>query len=96
MRMESSFQYIITLDSQDLSGLPRYWKNREFGFSFFQKGKAQGICQKILKICFTEGIYLQHRENFEVLKIKECTRIVVQHSCNFLALKQYFSWWHNP
>ena len=54
---------------RSLSGLPRHRENREFGCAFFQTGKTQGICQKYLKYEFTQGIYLQHRENVEVLKI---------------------------
>ena len=40
------------------TGWPRHRKNREnreFGCSFFQTGKTQGICQKILKIQFYTG-----------------------------------------
>ena len=71
-------------------------EKREFGRSFFQAGKTRGICQKILKICCIQGIYLQHGENFKFLKIKECTRIVVEYNCNFLALEQFLSWRDNP
>ena len=37
------------------SGLPRHRENREFGGPFFQTGKTQGICQKILKMHFYTG-----------------------------------------
>ena len=32
---------------------------------------------KTIRICFAREIYLQHREHFEVLKIKGCAWIVV-------------------
>ena len=38
-----------------LPGLPRHKETREFGGPFFQTGKTQGICQKILNICFYRG-----------------------------------------
>ena len=59
--------------------------NREFGCSFFQTGKTQGICLKILKTCFCKGIYFQHREKFDVLKIKGCTRVVLGYFHNLLT-----------
>ena len=40
------------------------------------------------KYDFTQEIYLQHRDIFEVLKIKGCTRVVVGCSYNLLLLKQ--------
>ena len=40
----------------------------------FSRQKTQGICLKILKLVFTQGIYLQHGDYTEVLKIKGCTR----------------------
>ena len=36
--------------SDIFTGWPRHRENREFGSYFFQTGKTQGICQKILKI----------------------------------------------
>ena len=38
-----------------VTGFPRHRENREFGSPFFQTGKTQGICQKILKMCFYTG-----------------------------------------
>ena len=63
------------------SGLQR---QREFGCSIFQTGK-QWICQKI---CFTQEIF---RDNFEVLKIKGCSRIMVWYNYTLLALIQFLS-----
>ena len=47
MRMESSFQYIITLDSQDLSGLPRYWKTGNLDVCFSRKGRRKEFVKNI-------------------------------------------------
>ena len=77
---------------QHLVSLPLHRENMEFGCSFFQTGKTPGICQKNLKYVFAQGIYLQHRDKFGVLKIKGCTRIVVGNMYNLLALKQILSW----
>ena len=71
------------------SGLTRQRENGEFSCSFFQTVNTQGICQKKV---FTQGIYPKHRENFEVLKIKGCTRIVVGYSYNHLHWNQILSW----
>ena len=46
----------ILTEARTLPGLPRHRETREFGSPFFQTGKTQGICQKILKICFSQGI----------------------------------------
>ena len=61
---------------ESYSGLPRYRdskENWEFESSNFQPEKTQGIYQKQFKLCFIQGIYLQHREIFKVLKNKGCT-----------------------
>ena len=57
-------------------------ENTEFAKKYVTGGKN----------VFTQGIYLQHREFFEVLKIEGCTRIVVGYSYNLLALKHILSW----
>ena len=53
----------------------------------FSRQWKHEICQKYLKYVFTQGIYLQHRENFE---IKECTRVVVGCSYNLLTFEAIF------
>ena len=59
----------------------------------FPDVKSTGNLPKnIEKYVFTPGIYFQHREKFNGLKIKGCTRIVAGCSYNLLALKQIFSW----
>ena len=47
-------------------------------FFFFFRWENTVNLPKLLKICFTQVIYLQQGDIFEVLKIKGCTRIVVQ------------------
>ena len=42
------------------------------------------------KYVFTQGIYLQYRENFEILKNKGYTRVVAGWSDNILAFKVNF------
>ena len=37
-------------------------------------------------VCFYKGIHLQHRENFEVLKIKGCATVVVRCCYDLLAI----------
>ena len=60
--------------SSPTSGLPRHKENREFGGPFFQAGKTQGICQKILKIYFyignltpTQGKFGDEKRNNELV-----------------------------
>ena len=54
------------------SGWPRHRENREFGSYFFQTGKTQGICQKILKIWFYTGNLPSTRKilKFQKLNVK--------------------------
>ena len=42
-----------------------------------RKGKHREFAKKYQIYDFTQGIYLQHRENFEVTKISGYTRVVV-------------------
>ena len=42
-------------ETEALTGLIRHRENRGFESPFFQTGKTQGICQKILKIWFYTG-----------------------------------------
>ena len=56
-------------------------------------------CAKNNKNMFLHREFTSNRGgggNFEVLKIKGSTRIVVQYSYNLLALKQILSWGNNP
>ena len=46
----------------------------------FPDGKH--LPKNIYKHVFTQGIYLEHSENFEVLKLKGCTWVVVEY-CTF-------------
>ena len=59
-------------------------KSRKLDIHFSRQG-TQGICQKYYKYDFTPGIYHQHREHFEVSKIKGHARVVVESSYNLLA-----------
>ena len=45
---------------------------------------------KIFNIYFTQGIYLKHREDVEVLKIKEHTRVMVRCVYNIVAFSSKF------
>ena len=49
---------------------------------FFRQEKHRKFAKNIKNMFLHRGIYLQHREKFDVSKIKLCTRN------NFLALKQ--------
>ena len=46
------------------TGLPRHRENREFGSSFFQTGKTQGICKKLSKMHFYTGNLTQTQGKF--------------------------------
>ena len=52
------------------TGWPRHRENRECGCLFFQTGKTQGICQKILKIWFYTGNLPPTQGKFWSFKIK--------------------------
>ena len=41
--------YLMKVRMHISTGWPRHRENREFGCSFFQTGKTQGICQKNIK-----------------------------------------------
>ena len=46
----------------------RHRENMEVGSSLFHTDKKTGNLPKTIKICFTQGIYLQHREMLKFLK----------------------------
>ena len=52
-------------------GLPRHRENRELESPFFQTGKTRGICEKILKICFSTGNLPPTQGKFECQKNNE-------------------------
>ena len=56
----------------ELSELPRRRENREFKSPFFQTGKTQGICSKILKICFYTGNLPPTQAKFWIKKKRTC------------------------
>ena len=68
------------------AGWPRRRENREFGCLFFQTGKTQGICQKILKIWFYTRNLPPTQEKFWSFKIK------IPQSCDEIKL-QFFDFW---
>ena len=73
--------------------LPWCNENREFGSLIFQIGKTRGICRKQLKICFiAEGIYFQHRDNFNVLKTRNIPRLSQGVVITFGLLQQILCW----
>ena len=73
------------------TGLPWHRKAGNLDIHFSRQWK-HGICRKYLKYVFTQGIYLQHRENFE---IKGCTRVAVGCSYNLLAVEAIFEFGDN-
>ena len=56
-----------------VTGFPRHMENRELESPIFQTGKTQGIC---FKNVFAQGIYHQHRGNFERSKNNEFVILV--------------------
>ena len=66
------------------SGWPQHRENREFGCSFFQTGKTQGICQKIFKIWFYTGNLTRTQGKFWSFKTERYFRVAVGCSYSFL------------
>ena len=62
---------------------------------FSRQGKHREFAKKYLKYDFTRGICLQHRENFEVLKLRYL-RVVMRLSYNFLTFEANNELVNNP